>query len=116
MFLGDPLKISEAEDALCDEIEKKLTEQTADGGKKISRSQRHRRGAQPGVASVNQVAAGLGERLKPLTPQQLRKAKEASASKRAAEAAQRAAQVCSYKPKEVVLRYILYRPDNSNFK
>ncbi|XP_034236355.1 uncharacterized protein LOC117642373 [Thrips palmi] len=92
LISSDSLKLEEAEENLCLEIEEALQKKKTAELESKRRALRHRKpAAQPGAASLNLVASALGERFKP-TSQQAPKVKELTSAKRAATRAQNNAQ------------------------
>ncbi|KAJ1526445.1 hypothetical protein ONE63_009579 [Megalurothrips usitatus] len=91
---SDILKLSEKEEEICLEIEEMVQKRkdAENDALKKGRGNRRKRVSAASTASANQVASAVGERLKPLTPQQVQKAKEVAAARKATEASQRAAQ------------------------
>lgn len=89
------MKLREAEDKLLAEIEEAVTRGEKELVETNLRRSRHRRNPpQVGVATANQIASALNERLKP-TAEQAVKANELAQRKKEATRAQQQAQVCT---------------------
>ena len=86
---GDQLKLDAEEEKVAAEIDQKIqNEKTVTESEKRGRATRQKKAPTAGTATSNQVAASVGERLRP-TPDQAEAAKRAAyANKLAAEAAQ----------------------------
>lgn len=97
MISGDERKLKEEESKALIEVDEMIKRREA-AQLAGDRKTRSKRGAPvvPGTASCNDVASALGERLKP-SAEQMAKLKKLNEEKKAAEEAQRNAQVYKFK-------------------